>query len=302
MKTTAVYFSPTGNTKKSVDAMARALDADYQAVDLTVAQGEDGQEFPVQMRFSGEDFVIFGMPVYGGRLPALAAERLSGIRGEQTPCVLVVTYGNRHYDDALVELQDLCEAQGFVVKGAAALVGRHTYGEIQVGQARRSRSGGGRGIRQKGRFRRRPSRDDSRQPPLSEAAHGKGPVRAAYLRCLYGLRTLPETLSGGSHRTGFSGGRGSVHFLLPLYPHLSGRSQEHGHGGLPELCADVYAEAGGKAGERIFSVGLNKYPMLRPQIFHIYHAQRVPAGFSCHFRSPSFLRFSSWCRRPYSAF
>lgn len=134
MKTTAVYFSPTGNTKKSVDAMARALDADYQAVDLTVAQGEDGQEFSVQMQFSGEDFVIFGMPVYGGRLPALAAERLSGIRGEQTPCVLVVTYGNRHYDDALVELQDLCEAQGFVVKGAAALVGRHTYGEIQVGR------------------------------------------------------------------------------------------------------------------------------------------------------------------------
>ena len=103
MKTTAVYFSPTGNTKKSVDAMARALDADYQAVDLTVAQGEDGQEFPVQMRFSGEDFVIFGMPVYGGRLPALAAKRLSGLYGEQTPCVLVVTYGNRHYDDALVD-------------------------------------------------------------------------------------------------------------------------------------------------------------------------------------------------------
>ena len=132
MKTTAVYFSPTGNTKKSVDAMARALDADYQAVDLTVAPGEDGQEFPLQMWFSGEDFVIFGMPVYGGRLPALAAKRLSGLHGEQTPCVLVVTYGNRHYDDALVELQDLCEAQGFVVKGAAALVGRHTYGEIQM--------------------------------------------------------------------------------------------------------------------------------------------------------------------------
>ena len=132
MKTMAVYFSPTGNTKKSVEAMAQALDAEFQTVDLTAPQRKDGEEVPVQMRFSGADFVIFGMPVYGGRLPALAAERLSGIRGEQTPCVLVVTYGNRHYDDALVELQDLCEAQGFVVKGAAALVGRHTYGEIQV--------------------------------------------------------------------------------------------------------------------------------------------------------------------------
>ena len=133
MKTTAVYFSPTGNTKKSVEAMARTLDAEFQAVDLTVPQGKDG-EAPAQLQFSGEDLVIIGMPVYGGRLPALAVRRLSGIRGDQTPCVLVVTYGNRHYDDALVELQDLCEARGFVVKGAAALVGRHTYGEIQVGR------------------------------------------------------------------------------------------------------------------------------------------------------------------------
>ena len=132
MKTTAVYFSPTGNTKKSVDAMARAVDETFRTVDLTVPKGNDGEEVCVQMRFSGEDFVIFGMPVYGGRLPALAAKRLSGLHGEQTPCVLVVTYGNRHYDDALVELQDLCEAQGFVVKGAAALVGCHTYGEIQM--------------------------------------------------------------------------------------------------------------------------------------------------------------------------
>ena len=112
--------------------MARAVDETFRTVDLTVPKGNDGEEVCVQMRFSGEDFVIFGMPVYGGRLPALAAKRLAGLHGEQTPCVLVVTYGNRHYDDALVELQDLCEAQGFVVKGAAALVGRHTYGEIQM--------------------------------------------------------------------------------------------------------------------------------------------------------------------------
>jgi hypothetical protein len=43
----------------------------------------------------------------------------------------LVTYGNRHYDDALLELADMAEAQGFAVKGAAALVGRHTFGQIQ---------------------------------------------------------------------------------------------------------------------------------------------------------------------------
>lgn len=132
MKATAVYFSPTGNTKKSVETMARALDESFRTVDLTLPKGEDGDAAFAQVQFSKEDFVILGVPVYGGRIPALAARRLSGIRGEQTPCVLVATYGNRHYDDALVELQDICTAQGFVVKGAAALVGRHTYGEIQT--------------------------------------------------------------------------------------------------------------------------------------------------------------------------
>ena len=132
MKTTAVYFSPTGNTKKSVEAMAQALDEKFRTVNLTVPEENGGTASFPQIQFSGEDFVIFGMPVYGGRLPVPAAERLAEIRGNQTPCVLVVTYGNRHYDDALAELQDICTAQGFVVKGAAALVGRHTYGEIQM--------------------------------------------------------------------------------------------------------------------------------------------------------------------------
>ena len=36
MGVTAVYFSPTGNTKKSVEAMAAALDPGYETVDLTL--------------------------------------------------------------------------------------------------------------------------------------------------------------------------------------------------------------------------------------------------------------------------
>ena len=91
MKTTAVYFSPTGNSRKSVEAMAKALDEGFQRVDLTAREGSgEDASFP-QIQFSGEDFVIFGMPVYGGRLPVPAAERLAEIRGNQTPCVLVVT-------------------------------------------------------------------------------------------------------------------------------------------------------------------------------------------------------------------
>ena len=124
-KVILVYFSPTGNTRKSLEAMAAPFGGAAEVVDLTV------EEAPVRT-FEADDVVIMGMPVYGGRIPAVARERLAGLAGKGTRCLAVVTYGNRHYDDALLELADLAKAQGFAVVGAAALVGRHTYGEIQT--------------------------------------------------------------------------------------------------------------------------------------------------------------------------
>lgn len=124
-KATGIYFSPTGNTKKSVEAMLDALGGSG-TIDLTEAHGA------VERRFTAEEWVIFGAPVYGGRIPAAAKGRFAGFKGEQTPCIVVATYGNRDFDDTLLELADMARAQGFVVRGAAALVGRHTYGEIQT--------------------------------------------------------------------------------------------------------------------------------------------------------------------------
>lgn len=129
MRVTAVCFSPTGNTKRSVEAMAAAINEEYEVLDLTLLSDREGKH-----EFGPEDFVIFGMPVYAGRIPMAAAPRLDGIWGDHTPCIVAVTYGNRHYDDALVEMEDFAKSHGFHVRGAAALVGRHTYGEIQVGR------------------------------------------------------------------------------------------------------------------------------------------------------------------------
>lgn len=84
--------------------------------------------------FSREDLVVFGAPVYGGRVFAGALERLSPLRGQGTPCIVTVTYGNRDFDDALLELTDFCRERGFVPLAGAALVGEHTYGSIQVGR------------------------------------------------------------------------------------------------------------------------------------------------------------------------
>lgn len=127
MKVTAVYFSPTGNTKRTVEAMAGALDPEFETIDLTGYENRTAAK-----EFGPDELVIFGMPVYGGRIPETGAQRLEGLQGRETPCILAATYGNRHYDDALAEMEDIAKAHGFLVKGAAALVGRHTYGKIQT--------------------------------------------------------------------------------------------------------------------------------------------------------------------------
>ncbi|MBQ3391758.1 MAG: 4Fe-4S binding protein [Clostridia bacterium] len=127
-KTTAVYFSPTGGTERGVLAIARALDEQADVLNFTKPSP------PKEISFGPDDLVVFGSPVYSGRLPSPAALRFSQLHGNQTPCIVTVTYGNRHYDDALLELSDLVSSRGFVPIAAAALVAQHTYGEIQVGR------------------------------------------------------------------------------------------------------------------------------------------------------------------------
>ena len=121
-----IYFSATGNTKKYVNTMTDAIGACTEEIDVTTVPQ------PEQRTFSNKDFVVFGAPVYSGRIPKVARERFSAFRGNQTNCILVASYGNRDFDDALLEMADMAREQGFVVQGAAAVIGKHTFGEIQV--------------------------------------------------------------------------------------------------------------------------------------------------------------------------
>ena len=76
--------------------------------------------------FSHEDLCIVGVPSYGGRVPSIAIERLKLLKGNQTPVILVVTYGNRHYDDTFIELKDTLDELGFICEGAVAVVCEHS--------------------------------------------------------------------------------------------------------------------------------------------------------------------------------
>ena len=76
--------------------------------------------------FGPEELLVLALPVYAGQIPAVPG-LLDGLKGDNTPCVLLATYGNRHYDNALAQMKRLMEARGFRCVGAAAVVTPHIF-------------------------------------------------------------------------------------------------------------------------------------------------------------------------------
>ena len=116
-----VYFSPTGTTQSILRSAAKFFSTEIVEHDLT-----DYAAREVQLDLAEDDFVIFGFPVYGGRVPETFRERIKGIKGRRTPAALIATYGNREYEDALLEMKDVSEENGFLPIGAAAIVTEHS--------------------------------------------------------------------------------------------------------------------------------------------------------------------------------
>ena len=93
-----IYFSPVGGTKKAAGIVCRAL-ADGQnvtEVDLSV-YGEDYSRY----QFKKGDLCVAAVPSYGGRVPAIAVERLASMSGGGAKAVLMAVYGNREFEDTL---------------------------------------------------------------------------------------------------------------------------------------------------------------------------------------------------------
>lgn len=127
-----VYFSPTGTTKAVVQGIARGLDAgNVEMLDIT------RPEMRVEpLRTSEDELLIIGVPVYMGRVPALLNEWLHAISARNTPAVPVVVYGNRVYDDALIELSDILLQRGCRPIAGAAYIGEHSFSTDETPTAR----------------------------------------------------------------------------------------------------------------------------------------------------------------------
>ena len=125
-KIKAVYFSPTHGTKKLVTKAAEKLSeiftAEMEKTDLTLPEGREKE-----IKLNVEDILIFGFPVYAGRIPLLLEPVIEKIKGNGNPVMLMAVYGNRDFDDAILEARDLFTEKGFRVVSAGAFLGEHSY-------------------------------------------------------------------------------------------------------------------------------------------------------------------------------
>lgn len=116
-----ISFSPTGGTKKVADFLANELGKNIACVDLSNCNG-NFRNFSL----AKDDIAVVAVPSYSGRVPSVVAERISMIHGNGAKAIIVCVYGNRAYEDTLVELQDLVQKAGFSIVSAVAAIAEHS--------------------------------------------------------------------------------------------------------------------------------------------------------------------------------
>ena len=126
----AAYFSATDTTQKVVTQIARRLAQQtgrpMEVFDFTLPQARKEPKV-----FASGDLVVFGTPVYAGRVPNLLIKYVASVQGQGALAVPVVCYGNRNYDDALMELRNTLQAGGFHPVAGAAFSCQHAFSETQ---------------------------------------------------------------------------------------------------------------------------------------------------------------------------
>ena len=123
----AVYYSATGRTAQAVEAISKAL-ADLLGVCWQKDEFTTPEQRKAVRHYTSDELVVFGMPVYAGRLPnKLLPFVQKGFCGQGTLAAPIVTFGNRSFGDALTELYQVLESAGFHIVAAAAIVAQHAF-------------------------------------------------------------------------------------------------------------------------------------------------------------------------------
>lgn len=124
MKLHKIIFSPTGGTGDVCEYLADGMkDLVEEGVTVDLCSTPEN----ISSVYCGkEDLIFIAMPVFAGRVPAEAIRRLIHIKSNNTRCVAVAVYGNRAFDDALLELSDVITECGLRVIAAVGAVAEHS--------------------------------------------------------------------------------------------------------------------------------------------------------------------------------
>ena len=126
-KITSLYFSPTRSSAKIANLVAAKLAAglglSHNAIDFTRPADRENMR-----DLAKDELLVFAFPVYGGRMPQVLAEAVKQkLRAKASQAIAIAVYGNRAFDDALVEAQDLLTGQGCKLVAAIAAIAQHTF-------------------------------------------------------------------------------------------------------------------------------------------------------------------------------
>lgn len=125
---TSIYFSPTGTTKKVINAIIKGIGTNNNtAIDLTSSDIRNILSPSIE-----GDVVIIGVPVYEERIPEMLYDFFTSLKGDGKPVILVAMYGNFGDGIVLNELDTITKNSGFKVVAAGSFIGEHSFSTKEV--------------------------------------------------------------------------------------------------------------------------------------------------------------------------
>mgnify|MGYP000506121347 CR=1 FL=1 len=109
-------------TDKVTELLTEAMDGEKRRISL-LPEKEDYSRHV----FKSGDICFIGSSFFWGKSSSGGwSKRLGMMKGNQARAVLVCVYGNRAYEDTLIELKDVADKAGFVPAAAVATIAEHS--------------------------------------------------------------------------------------------------------------------------------------------------------------------------------
>lgn len=121
MELFSFYFSPTGGTKKVLNAFLSIWNCEKHFINLA-----DKTVSFENIIFGENDLCVVAIPSFSGRVPQFIIPKLQKLKSNGTKTIMITAYGNRAFDDTLIELKNTLEYSGFFCVAGVAAVTQHS--------------------------------------------------------------------------------------------------------------------------------------------------------------------------------